>query len=151
MKRNSWMIVAAVSLSLGLYAQAQQNSFQEALARYDNAVQGADVETVKSLLAPEVLLFEHSVRNDGIADAFENHLKPEILEAKNWKLEYSGARITEGTELTLVTRQYRIHGTIEGKTVDSTGNETLVWKKTGAGWKIVHIHYSHPCAKPAQK
>lgn len=151
MKGNLWMIAAAGVLALGLYAHAQQDSFREALARYDKSVEGGDVETVKGLLAPEVLLFEHSVRNDGLADVFENHLKPEILEAKNWRLDYSDARITPGAELTLVTRQYRIHGSVEGKAVDSAGNETLVWKKGGNGWKIVHIHYSHACPKPPQK
>jgi glutaredoxin len=38
------------------------------------------VETVRTLLATEVLLYEHSVRSDGAKDAFENHLKLEILE-----------------------------------------------------------------------
>ena len=30
-----------------------------------------DVDTVRMLLAPEMLLYEHSVRNDGAKDAFE--------------------------------------------------------------------------------
>jgi hypothetical protein len=25
-----------------------------------------------------------------------------------------------------------------------------VWKKVGAEWKVAHIHYSHPCPKPAE-
>jgi len=40
-----------------------------------------DVDTVRMLLAPEMLLYEHSVRNDGATDAFENHLNPKSSRA----------------------------------------------------------------------
>jgi ketosteroid isomerase-like protein len=139
-------IAAVVSLCLPVCAQVAP--FQASLEKYDRAVQTKDVETVKSLLASDVLLYEHSVRNDGLQDVFENHLKPEILESQDLRLDFSDVRVTSGADLALVTRQYRIRGKLGGKLIDATGNETMVWRKIEGNWKIVHIHYSHACPKP---
>ena len=88
---------------------------RKALDTYDQAVAKKDVETVRSLLAPDLLLYEHCVRNDGAKDAFENHLRP----SKTRGLSFSDLRITASPELALVTRQYRVRGTFEGKAIDS--------------------------------
>ena len=117
------------------------------LDTYDQAVARKDVETVRALLAPELLLYEHIVRNDGAKDAFENHLKPEILEGDGLQLSFSDLRITASSGLALVTRQYRVRGSYKGKAIDSTGNETEGCKKTDGLWKIIHIHYSHACPR----
>jgi ketosteroid isomerase-like protein len=143
-------ILTAVA-PLTAFTQAPEAAVRKALDTYDQAIGKKDVETVRNMLAPDVLLYEHSVRNDGARDAFENHLKPEILEG-NLQLTFSDVRITSGTDLALVTRQYRIQGSSEGRAIDATGNETLVWKKLNGQWKIFHIHYSHACPKsPAPK
>lgn len=128
--------------------QAQRGPLQEAIEKYDRAYKNKDVETIKNLLAPDVLLYEHSVRNDGLQEVFENHLKPEIVEFEDLKLEFSDVRVTPGTDLALLTRQYTIQGKLRGREINARGNETMVWKKVGTEWKIVHIHYSHPCPRP---
>ena len=140
------LLLATPLLSL---AQTEDASVRKALDAYDRAVAKKDVETVRNLLAPDLLLYEHSVRNDGAKDAFENHLKPEILEGEGLQLSFSDLRVTASPELALVTRQYRVRGMFEGKAIDSTGNETQVWRKTDGQWKLFHIHYSHAC--PRQK
>jgi ketosteroid isomerase-like protein len=132
---------------LALVAQNEKTSVEKALQAYDQAVAKKDVETVRQLLAPDLLVYEHSVRNDGAQDAFENHLKPEILDTEGLQLSFSDLRVTTSSGLALVTRQYRVKGRSEGKAFDSTGNETLVWKRMDGQWKIIHIHYSHACPK----
>jgi ketosteroid isomerase-like protein len=126
----------------------QDAGFSAALEKYNTAFKNKDVETVKNLLAPDVLLYEHSVRNDGLQDVFENHLKPEILEFEDLKLEFSDLRVTPGGTLVLVTRQYTVQGTLRGREINARGNETMVWKKVDGSWKTAHIHYSHPCPRP---
>ncbi len=142
-----WLSMIAVYAALTL---APQESLKEALERYDTAFRTRDVATIQALLSDDVLLYEHSVRNDGKEDVFENHLKPEILEFEDMKLELSDVRITSGADLALVTRAYKLEGNYQGKPINASGNETMVWKKLGAEWKVAHIHYSHPCPKPAE-
>jgi ketosteroid isomerase-like protein len=148
--KTLWAGLAVIAFPLLAWASSDEESVRKALAVYDQAVAKKDVETVRTLLAPEMILYEHSVRNDGAKDAFDNHLKPEILEGE-LELSFSDLRVTASPGLALVTRQYRVKGTFEGKAVDSTGNETQVWKLGDGQWKILHIHYSHACprTKPA--
>lgn len=145
-----WTTAIAVGFVLTPIAAGAQPTVKEALARYDTAFRTKDVATIHGLLSDDVLLYEHSVRNDGREDVFENHLKPEILEFQDMKLDFSDVRLSSGDDFALVTRNYRLQGTHDGKPVNASGNETMVWKKVGADWKVAHIHYSHPCPKPAE-
>ena len=148
MKRLLLAFLLMAVLPLVAPASSEEDPVRKALRAYDEAVAKKDVETVRTFLAPELLLYEHSVRNDGAQDAFENHLKPEILEADGLQLSFSDLRVTANSGLALVTRQYQVKGTFQGKAVDSTGNETQVWKQTDGQWKLIHIHYSHACPRP---
>ena len=149
MKRSVLALVLVITPSLSSQTQAQDAALKRAMQTYDEAFRARDVGTIKSLLAPDVLLYEHSVRNDGLQDVFENHLKPEILEFENLQMEFSDVRLTPGVDLALLTRQYKIEGRLGGKDIKAHGNETIVWKKIGSQWRIIHIHYSHPCPRPA--
>jgi|SRR5579885_369858 len=148
MKRLLLAFLLMAVLPLVAPASSEEDSVRKALRAYDEAVAKKDVETVRTFLAPELLLYEHSVRNDGANDAFENHLKPEILEGDGLQLSFSDVRVTASSGLALVTRQYQVKGTFQGKAVDSTGNETQVWKQSDSQWKVIHIHYSHACPRP---
>lgn len=151
--RLKWVIPVVVLLTLVVTSQAQSpaadSQLKAAMEKYDRAFRAKDTDMIKSLLASDVLLYEHSVRNDGLQDVFENHLKPEITEFQDLQLDFSDVRITPATDLALVTRQYRVRGKLGERTIDATGNETMVWKKVAGSWKIAHIHYSHPCPRPS--
>ena len=148
MKRPLLVFLLMAVLPLATRASSEEDPVRKALRAYDEAVAKKDVETVRTFLAPELLLYEHSVRNDGAKDAFENHLKPEILEGDGLQVSFSDVRVTANSGLALVTRQYQVKGTFQGRAVDSTGNETQVWKQTDGQWKLIHIHYSHACPRP---
>ena len=137
----------AMSVSAPLIAQAQNSGAAKALATYDKAFRTKDVDTIRRLLADDIVLYEHSVRNIGVQDAFDNHLKPEILAFQDLTAEFSDVKITPTENMALVTRQYKIQGKMNDKEITAAGNETMVWKKVGSDWKLAHIHYSHPCPK----
>jgi len=127
-----WLATIAVYTAL---TPVPQEGVKEALARYDTAFRTKDVGTIHSLLSEDVLLYEHSVRNDGREDVFKNHLEPEILEFEDMKLELSDVRITPGADLALVTRAYKLEGNYKGKPIDASGNETMVAERIGV-WTI---------------
>lgn len=147
--RRTLLILGVLFLGGSLIvAYPQDASFQAALAKYDQAFRTKDTDTVRGLLAPDVLLYEHSVRNDGLEDVFENHLKPEIAGFEDLKVEFSDVRVTSAEGIAVVTRQYKIQGQLRGRDINATGNETMSWKKIGNEWRVFHIHYSHPCPRP---
>jgi ketosteroid isomerase-like protein len=46
-----------------------------------------------------------------------------------------------GESATVVTRSH-IHGMYKDQNVDLKSTETLVMRKVGGQWKIIHIHWS---------
>jgi ketosteroid isomerase-like protein len=144
------LILAIATVALAIPAQGRDSEIEQALTKYDKAFRSKDVETIRKLLADDIVLYEHSVKNIGLKDAFENHLKPEILEFEDMVSEFSDVRITPSAGMALVTRQYKIQGKMKGKEITASGNETMVWKKVGKEWKVAHIHYSHPCPRPSR-
>lgn len=145
------LITSFVSLpiSSGLRAQSPEREVRAAVERYNTAFTSKDLPTLKSLLAPDIILFEHSVRNIGLDDVWENHLRPEVSEFNDAKAEFTEVRISATPELALVTRRYAISATMKGKPIDARGNETMVWARRDGKWLVTHIHYSHPCPRPS--
>ncbi|HJQ20266.1 MAG TPA: nuclear transport factor 2 family protein [Gemmatimonadaceae bacterium] len=119
-----------------------------AVARYNEAMIRKDLPALKAMLAPDIVLYEHSVRNIGLDDAWENHLRPEVEELDNAKASYTHERIWVAGDVAVVTRQYSIQATMQGKPIDARGNETMGWMRRDGVWRVVHIHYSHPCLRP---
>ena len=125
----------------------EETAVRAAVESYNRAFTGKDLPALKALLAPDIVLYEHSVRNVGLDDVWENHLRPEVTEFENATAEFSDIRVSATAEMALVLRQYRIQATMKGRPIDARGNETMVWVKREGAWKVAHIHYSHPCPR----
>jgi ketosteroid isomerase-like protein len=41
-----------------------------------------------------------------------------------------------------IATESRTTGTYKGKTIDLTATETMILRRAGGTWKIVHIHWS---------
>lgn len=143
-------LVGCFSLTLSVPARGQspEAEVRAAVAEYNRAMQEKDLPALKALLAPEILLYEHSVRNIGLDDVWEHHLRPEVSAFENMRADFTDVRMTATPELALVTRQYAIQATMNGRPIDARGNETMVWARREGAWRVVHIHYSHPCPRP---
>lgn len=148
-----------LSVMLGLPpispAQAQGRSpsgeadVRAAVDAYNRAFLTKDLVALKSLLAPDVVLYEHSVRNIGLEDVWEHHLRPEVSAFQDTRADFTDVRVWVEGGVALVTRQYSIRATMDGKPLDARGNETMGWALRDGKWRVVHIHYSHPCPRPA--
>ena len=150
--RRAWVALFA-SLTLASLPAAAQNAeadVRAAVARYNRAFVEKDLPALKALLAPDIVLYEHSVRNIGLDDVWEHHLKPEVEAFQQTKAAFSDERVWVAGDVALVTRQYSIQAVMNGRPIDARGNETMGWIRRGGEWRVVHIHYSHPCPRPTQ-
>lgn len=138
-------VLAAGPVTAQTDAEAQVRA---AVDRYNTALVERDLVTLKALLAPDVILYEHSVRNIGLDDVWDNHLRPEVEAFEHTQAEFSDVQVWASPAMALVTRQYRIQATMRGRPIDARGNETMGWALRDGAWKVVHIHYSHPCPRP---
>lgn len=129
-------------------AQTPDAEVRAAVEQYNRAMLNKDLPALKALLAADIVLYEHSVRNIGLDDVWEHHLKPEVSAFDNMRAEFTDVRISATADLALVLRQYSIQATMNGKPIDARGNETMVWARREGAWRVTHIHYSHPCPRP---
>ena len=144
-------LVGVLGLSPRMLAQTgAEAEVRAAVARYNEALVGKDLPSLKALLADDIILYEHSVRNIGLADVWDHHLRPEVEGFEGTKAEFTDLRVWLSGDLALVTRQYSIQATLRGRPIDARGNETMGWARRNGQWKVIHIHYSHPCPPPAQ-
>ena len=144
-------LVGVLGLSPRMLAQTgAEAEVRAAVARYNEALVGKDLPSLKALLADDIILYEHSVRNIGLADVWDHHLRPEVEGFEGTKAEFTDLRVWLSGDLALVTRQYSIQATLRGRPIDARGNETMGWARRNGQWKVIHIHYSHPCPRPAQ-
>lgn len=150
MKHNTLSMAALVLVASATVAAAQsvESEVRAAVQRYNAAFVGKDLPALKALLADDIVLYEHSVRNIGLADVWDHHLRPEVEAFQDTKAEFTDVRVWVAGDVALVTRQYSIQATMNGRAIDARGNETMGWARRGGQWRVVHIHYSHPCPRP---
>lgn len=125
-------------------AQAAQvvDGFHAALARGDT--QGA-----LSVLSDEVLIFESGAVERSKAEYAAHHLAADAAFAQavpSRRLKRAGR--VEGP-LAWITSEGRTTGAWKGKPVDRVTTETMVLRRQGSGWVIVHIHWSSGAAPKA--
>lgn len=137
-----------LALAAPILAQSPETEVRAAVAEYNRAMVQKDLPALKALLAPDIVLYEHSVRNIGLDDVWDHHLRPEVEAFENMKAEFTDVRVTAAPEMALVTRQYSIQAVMNGRPIDARGNETMVWVQRAGAWRVAHIHYSHPCPRP---
>lgn len=142
-----WVLVAGSQL---LAQSGPEAEVRAAVARYNQALVAKDLPALKALLADDIILYEHSVRNIGLPDVWENHLRPEVEGFEGTRAEFTDVRVWAAPDLAVVTRQYSIQATLRGRPIDARGNETLGWARREGKWKVIHIHYSHPCPRAPQ-
>lgn len=144
--------VAGLLLALApgtiLAQRGAESEVRTAVERYNQAMVSRDLPALRALLADDIVLYEHSVRNIGLDDVWEHHLKPEVEGFEGMKAEFPDLKVWVAGDVAVVTRQYSIQATMKGRPVDARGNETMGWMKRNGQWKVIHIHYSHPCPRP---
>lgn len=106
------------------------------------ALKAGDLVTARSLLDPNVRIFE-SGGAERSAEEYAGHHLP----ADSAFLKTASQEITQRTgdavgDLAWVASEQRIQAESKGKAVDILSTETMVLRKTADGWRIVHIHWS---------
>jgi uncharacterized protein (TIGR02246 family) len=141
-------LVVALGMATPLQAQGPEQQVRAAVESYNRAFVSKDLPALKALLAPDIVLYEHSVKNIGLDDVWDHHLRPEVEAFEGTKAEFTDVKVWAVQDMALVTRQYAITATMNGRPIDARGNETMVWTRRDGAWRVTHIHYSHPCPRP---
>lgn len=116
------------------------NAFQAAIANGDEGV-------VRSLLAPDVLIYESGGQERSRDEYTSHHMKGDMEFLRNAQIQKLDQRQHGRGDLAVVSTRSRITGQHKDKAIDIHSTETMVLKRNAAGWQIVHIHWS---SRPAE-
>ena len=150
-------VLTAVAATLGLLAPplaaseppanaaAMSPSAKSAAATVDAfhaALRSGDTAAAAALLADDALIFEAGGVEHGKAEYAAHHLP---ADAEFAKLVASLATRRAGDsngDWAWVASEGRTTGTYKGKAIDQATTETMLLRRDGQAWKIVHIHWS---------
>jgi ketosteroid isomerase-like protein len=135
------------TLSLASPAAWAGSAAEDVVTSFHKALERGDRDAVLVLLSENVRIFEQGWVEQSRAEYASHHLDSDIGYAKAVKSEVSNVEVSIDGALAVVMSQSTTKGTYDGKPVDSVGLETMVLRKTGDAWKIVHIHWSSRKAK----
>ena len=110
--------------------------------RFGKALATADFKTVESLLDADVLILETGGAERSRQEYLGHHAisDAQFLKGTHSQLQRRRARIAG--DLAWVGSESELHATKDGKPMTLLSTETMVLEKTGADWRIVHIHWS---------
>lgn len=110
--------------------------------RFGKALAAGDFKTVETLLSPDVLILETGGAERSRAEYMGHHAisDAQFLKGTHNQLKHRRARMAGG--LVWVGTESELHASKDGKPLTLLNTETMVLKKSGADWRIVHIHWS---------
>ena len=139
------LLMAGITSTVSSQAEAIENADHPAVVvavQLGDAITAGDVDKLKALIAPDVLIFESGGVESSLAEYEDHHMPADIAFMKNMSSEVISRRVIEAGDSVIVLTQSRISGVYKEKEVDLSSTETLVIRNMGGQWKIIHIHWS---------
>ncbi len=148
-QKTKTIVIPAKTVTIVTEDKAVRNAFDDLIRSIENSnVEGTVAAYWNS---PDLLIFNN---NGTVTRGWEQNRKnressyPKI---KNVKLETSNVNVTMlGKDAALVTFQWKQSQDYEDKPETASGRTTLVYKKVGKDWKVIHVHTS-PGSVPANR
>lgn len=110
--------------------------------RFHAALRSGDTRSALSFLDDQALIFEGGSAERGKAEYAAEHLGADATYSQAVPAEVT-RRAGEATgSLAWIATEGRATGAVRGKPVDHLTTETMILRRNGGSWKIVHIHWS---------
>lgn len=129
----------------------EKNAAIESAARtvdaFHDALTKGDRQTAQALLDDNVQIYEQGRVERSRAEYAAHHLESDAqFSAVTTRAHTARSGMILG-ELAYVITEGKVTGTFKGKAIDSIALETMVLRREGDTWRIVHIHWSSRAAK----
>ena len=152
-----FVIFVCASTALGQKAAAQKvdptTPVREAFDRLMEGIKTADAAKVMSVYenSPRILFFNNNGSVTQGWDAMKALREESYAKTKNVSIEVTGLRIEMlSPSSAYATCKWKQSQEYSGNLETSSGRMTLVFKKIGKDWKVVHLHTS-PDNPPANR
>ena len=123
-------------------AQAQESGPVDVVRAFHAALTAGDSAAALDLLAPDVVVLEGGGVEASRDEYASHHLRSDIAFVQSITREVTREMSGMEGEVAWVLGEASTRGTYRGRPIDSVVAETMILKRTPAGWRIVHIHWS---------
>lgn len=100
---------------------------------------------------PKTLMIEGGGTNVGVKDLVEHHVIPEKNHFVKMNVSFNNIKVRVSDDKkeawSVANTEFKAE-TKKGKKIHNKGFVTMIWKKTGPAWRIVH---SHSSSRPVKK
>ncbi|WP_323844306.1 YybH family protein [Microbulbifer magnicolonia] len=115
----------------------------KAVQMFHRALREGDQQSVLNALADAVVIFEGGGVERSAQEYAGHHLPADIAFLQQMKINQQELQVREVGDLAYAYGRSRLQGDYKDKALDLQSMETLVLKRSGGEWKIVHVHWSN--------
>ena len=124
-------------------ARAVEAGSPEAVVNaYGAALKAKDEAALRALLAPDVIIAEGGGAERSVEEYAGHHMPADMAFTAAVEFSLKKRDVIENADLATVISESQVHGTYNGENVHSKMMETMVLRREGGQWRIVHIHWS---------
>jgi ketosteroid isomerase-like protein len=106
------------------------------------ALRRGDTRAAAALLAEDALIFEEGGAERSKAEYAAQHLPADAEFSRSVSAVVTRRAGRSDGAIAWIATEGRTTGTYKGKALDRLTTETMILRRTGRAWKIVHIHWS---------
>lgn len=106
------------------------------------ALRAGDVPTLRTLLAPDVLILEGGGAERSAEEYLGGHALSDAAFLKDAHIRQTARTAKVDGAMAWVATESELHVERDGKPLTLASAETMLLQKMGDAWRIVHIHWS---------
>lgn len=142
MHRRSLIVTLAATAFAGSAQAAGKPRPEAVVDAFHAALKAGDAAAAADLMAEDAVIFEQGGAETSRAEYVSGHLPGDIAYSATTTDETTSRRSQVTGSLAVIMSEGRTTGRYDGKPVNRRSTETMVLKKTRAGWRILHVHWS---------
>jgi ketosteroid isomerase-like protein len=112
------------------------------VAKFHQALQQTDLVAAAAQLSSDVLIFESGGVERSRAEYVSHHLPADAAFAKATTRTVTAQSAKAVGDLAWVATESRTSGMFKGRAINNGSTETMVLRREGGTWRIIHIHWS---------
>ena len=109
---------------------------------FHRSLKVGNLEAASAVLADSALIYESGSVERSKAEYRSHHLPADAAFAKVTTRTVTRQSGEADADMAWIATESRTSGTYKGRAIDNASTETMVLRRDGKAWKIVHIHWS---------
>ncbi|GAA4865831.1 YybH family protein [Luteimonas vadosa] len=110
--------------------------------RFSRVLKAGDMKGVETLLASDVLILESGGAEHSRQEYLSHHAISDAAFLKNAHSQLLRRTARRDGDTVWIGSESELHATKDGKALTLLSTETMVLRRSGDDWRIVHIHWS---------